>query len=249
MANAIKKVGKKFNDAQDWVTGTRWNQFRQKEEELGITGEDMLVNKKKQAYRARIKDAADDRLLSQAAKKGRRDEAFNSKESQEWRQEFDKIASRSTHSGGETMEKYAQMIDMMAKNILFGRSHFNSILNKLWDMPGFIRSKLPHKGAPVKSLRPSDVLIVDKNGKLGFNPECKATNEEKDLALNLFRLHMAVNGHSETGKEGGFPTYNCPPHELNDRIKTADENIKQALGKKIAWQEAPENDDTARPGV
>jgi len=234
------------------MAGNKWL------EKAKIMGLSNLTQAKFEADQKVFKELADQKLLNDEANKARRKEAFNSKEGQQARHDLDQLAARSTHSGADTMEKYAQMLKKGIANLLNGHSKYNKILNMLYDAPGYIQSKLPHQGAPIKCPKPSEALIFDNSGQLKFNPDCKATVKEKQLALDFFRLHMANNGFKETGiidQTTGIESFyfnhtdqrkSLQLSELNTELKSSDESIKKKLGTNIDWLEPPE-DNTPSP--
>ena len=155
------------------------------------------------------------------------------------------------------MEKYGQMLKKGIADLLNGHSKYNQILNMLYDAPGYIQSKFPRQGAPIKCPKPSEALIIDANGQIKFNPVCKATDKEKQLALDLFRVHMVKNEYTEVRIQD--PTTHIESYrfldsnnnhinesKLNHELKSSDDSIKGTLGTNIDWLE-PE-DNTLSPG-
>lgn len=205
-------------------------------------------------------------LLSKESKTDRRNEAYNSKAGQEGRNAFKEQANRSTNGHAETMQKFGQMFQQGMMNLLKGHSSFNSVLNAMWDAPGYIKSKSPNfsEGAPVKMPKPSDALTAE-NGVVKFNPDNKwSSDREKEFSKELFILHMANKGYSAKHVKDGvqfepavddkgqkirpeLPSGIVETSELNQEIIHAHNTIKSALGKKVEFQDKPE--EASRPSM
>ena len=112
------------------MSGEKWESWLKKATEMRLDDLTSKLTKDKfEADQKVFKELADQKLLNDEANKARRKEAFNSKEGQQARHDLDQLAARSTHSGADTMEKYAQMLKKGIANLLNGHSKYNKIEN------------------------------------------------------------------------------------------------------------------------